>query len=255
MNAEKFSNAMREIDDQYIDEAIRYHRRQNTSNQISWIKRGAIAACLCLVFIFGLLMNPPSSHVVSGPGLFTITAYALSANEETGFLQACELEEGIEVAQEYGWNLAISSSPGLPLNLSIADYPNATFDVCVEGGRFILWDLARVTYLDSAFRVGNDTTIYWTNLSNIPDSGTDVQRYTGTQTYVDIIIRDGDHIIGYAVIKVYTPDTEHQPIQSYYALLLQSVSFPKVNGNDQDVTEEYVLAAMEQVKSADGATY
>ena len=63
---------------------------------------------------------------------------------------------------------------------------------------------------------------------------------TGTTAYINIIIRDGKNIVGYAVVNIYTNDLENAPAQSYYAKLLKSVSFPKVDGKYQKITSEYV---------------
>ena len=53
MNAKKFSDAMSELDDKYIDEAINYKKKVKKSrkktNKHSLIKWGAMAACLCLI--------------------------------------------------------------------------------------------------------------------------------------------------------------------------------------------------------------
>lgn len=53
MNAKKFSDAMSELDDKYIDEAINYKKKVKKSrkktNKHSMIKWGAMAACLCLI--------------------------------------------------------------------------------------------------------------------------------------------------------------------------------------------------------------
>lgn len=46
MNTKKFSEAMGEIDDKYVDEAIQY---QSKKKKRGWLKWGAMAACLCLV--------------------------------------------------------------------------------------------------------------------------------------------------------------------------------------------------------------
>lgn len=53
MNAKKFSDAMSELDDKYIDEAINYKKKvkkfRKKTNKHSMIKWGAMAACLCLI--------------------------------------------------------------------------------------------------------------------------------------------------------------------------------------------------------------
>ena len=51
MNAKKFSDAMSELDNKYVDEAINY---KPAKRKPVWIKWGAIAACFALVAILGV---------------------------------------------------------------------------------------------------------------------------------------------------------------------------------------------------------
>lgn len=55
MNSKRFTEAMSEIDNKYVDEAIGYKKK---TNKPLWIKWGAAAACLCL--IIGLATIIPS---------------------------------------------------------------------------------------------------------------------------------------------------------------------------------------------------
>lgn len=48
MNSKKFSEAMSEIDSKYVDEAIQY---QCKNKKKSWLKWGAMVACLCLIVV------------------------------------------------------------------------------------------------------------------------------------------------------------------------------------------------------------
>ena len=48
MNAKKFSDAMSELDNKYIDEALNYKKKVKKP---IWIKWGAMVASLLLVFI------------------------------------------------------------------------------------------------------------------------------------------------------------------------------------------------------------
>lgn len=66
MNSKKFSEAMSELDSRYVDEAINYKKK---AKKLSWIKWGAMAACLCLCLIAGSLFMvqddtpaPPASE-------------------------------------------------------------------------------------------------------------------------------------------------------------------------------------------------
>jgi len=46
MNSKKFTEAMSEINNKYVDEAISYKKK---AKKPAWLKWGAMAACLCLV--------------------------------------------------------------------------------------------------------------------------------------------------------------------------------------------------------------
>ena len=58
MNSKKFSEAMGELDSKYVDEAINYKKK---AKKPSWVKWGAIAACICIVavatFVFPQISN------------------------------------------------------------------------------------------------------------------------------------------------------------------------------------------------------
>ena len=74
------------------------------------------------------------------------------------------------------------------------------------------------------------------------------------EVYIDIVLREGENIVGYAVVKIYRNDLDTDPEQAYtyYAKLLKSVSFPKVNGTYQRITAEYVEAEMDHIRSKNG---
>lgn len=242
MNTKKFSEAMGEIDDKYVEEAIRYRATKKAKGLSSkWIKRGAIAACLCVALVAGVLFKTSAPDVVIAPGFLTVTAYAASSGEEI------TMQEGIELPTDYKWSLAMSSRPGLPLKLSATEYDDLSFEVSVDGGTLLLWEGNKITYLGSSFNTGNDTTVYWTNLSQTGEN--DFERYMGTTAYINIVIHEEENIVGYAVVEISTNDLENEPAQTYSIKLLKSISFPKVNGEYQKITVEYVAAEMEQIKS------
>ena len=242
MNTKKFSEAMGEIDDKYVEEAIRYRATKKAKGLSSkWIKRGAIAACLCVALVAGVLFKTSAPDVVIAPGFLTVTAYAASSDEEI------TMQEGIELPTDYKWSLAMSSRPGLPLKLSVTEYDDLSFEVSVDGGTLLFWEGNKITYLGSSFNTGNDTTVYWTNLSQTGEN--DFERYMGTTAYINIVIHEEENIVGYAVVEISTNDLENEPAQTYSIKLLKSISFPKVNGEYQKITAEYVAAEMEQIKS------
>mgnify|MGYP000451066381 CR=1 FL=1 len=75
MNAKKFSDAMSELDDKYIDEAINYKKKvkkfRKKTNKHSMIKWGAMAACLCILvvgasYLFAQFDNEHGSDIEPG---------------------------------------------------------------------------------------------------------------------------------------------------------------------------------------------
>ncbi len=241
MNVKKSSDAMNELDSKYIDEALNYSATKKSGRfSPKWIRRCMIAACLCVALVIGVLIQPPNSNVVTSSGFLTITAYAASSDEEL------VMQEGIELPVDYNWSLAMSSRPGLPLKLTTSEHPNATFEVSVEGGTLFLWESNQISYLESPFNAENGTTIYWTNLSRT--NGNNFDRYSESEAYISIIIREEENIIGYAVVQIYTNDMKNEPAQNYSAKLLKSVSFPMVNGTYQKITSEYIATEIENVR-------
>ena len=240
MNAKKFSDAMSELDSKYIDEALNYSATKKRGRfSPKWIRRCAIAACLCVALVIGVFIQSTNSNVVTASGFLVITAYAASSDEEL------VMQEGIELPVDYNWSLAMSSRPGLPLKLTTSEHPNATFEVSVEGGTLLLWEANQISYMESPFNAENGTTIYWTNLSQT--NGNDFEQYLESEAYISVIIREEENIIGYAVVQIYTNDMENAPAQNYSAKLLKSVSFPTVNGTYQSITPEYITSEINKV--------
>ena len=227
MNPEKFSQAMGEVDDRYYMEAERYHRGRGL-----WLRRGAAAACLCVVLALGLFWRPLPSEKITAPGFLTVTACAAPSRESFA------LREGVELPLADSWSLAISSRPGIPFQLSAPEYPEAVFEVWAEGGTLLLWENNRVTPVESPFTAENGATVFWSSLSQA----------AGGRAYLDILIREGRHIVGYAVVEIAAEGGGDAPAPLHCATLLKSVSFPQVDGDYQAVTEGYVKAEMEKLK-------
>ena len=82
MNTKKFSIALGNISESYINESVSYTAKKKATPWVKWV---AVAACLCLVVmgLFPLFGNHESP--------FVLTAYALG---EDNSLQSLEMEEG-----------------------------------------------------------------------------------------------------------------------------------------------------------------
>ena len=66
MNTKEFSEAMNEIDSRYIEEAVNY--KQKAKNPV-WVKWGAMAACVCVMIVGGVILTQNNRQTVPDPEL------------------------------------------------------------------------------------------------------------------------------------------------------------------------------------------
>ena len=93
MRKEDFAEVLGDINEKHIVEA----RADRKAKKPIWLKWSAMAACLCVALIFGLLIKIPTSNKTIDPGFLVITAYAASSDEEM------IMQEGIELPLNYNW--------------------------------------------------------------------------------------------------------------------------------------------------------
>ena len=102
MNANTFSNALGKINDKFIMEALTYQKRHNKT----WLKWGAMAACLCLIIgtaVTAILRWSllPSNDVVHEPEPYTSVAWEdVPSTEPFGALFPSQIIEGYELEGE-----------------------------------------------------------------------------------------------------------------------------------------------------------
>lgn len=237
MTNERFYELLGNIDGGSVQDA----KREGRGTRPVWKHWGVAAACLCIALLAWVLMPSPSSDVVTEPACLNITTQAAASGEEW------VMQKGVEIPVDLDWNPAMSSRPGLPLRLSDPGHPDAAFEISVEGGELLLWEENRVTRVESPFSAPNGTTVYWSSLSQKGENSFDAS--AGHRAYIDIVIREGEHLIGYAVVQIRIDGANDAQPYTYSATLLQSVYYPKVNGDYQGITLEYIASEMEQVKS------
>lgn len=72
MNSRKFSEAMGELDNKYVDEALSYKKK---ARKPVWVRWGVLAACLAIVIAIGGILAPFSDNMM-------VSAYAYGTDEE-----------------------------------------------------------------------------------------------------------------------------------------------------------------------------
>ncbi len=239
-----------------------YEQSMPAPRRHGWVRLAAMAAVIAI--IVGVVTFWPGSeeNFITGPGLLSIRAYALD-EREISEANSTVLEEGVELPWNYAWSPGINVVRGLPIQL---DFPDECFDdaiitlqISTTGGSFIgelvqyknpvtqKYELAN-NYLGDSFSVSNHTKIYW--FLNPADYDPKKQEYTfGTEiargsSYVDIVIRADGQIVGYAVVEIYEVPRdgipEDVPTLSYKARVVEMASFPKIDGQQQHVTQRYM---------------
>ena len=124
MSDKLFSEAMGELSDKYITEAINYNAKKKEQNIFFWVKRCAAVACIVLIVGFGLLMSISSEARAAVWGwvrelanenhykYFFETDTVTTTEKETGTLKYCPgwLPEGtvfVTLIEEFGGEIYI----------------------------------------------------------------------------------------------------------------------------------------------------
>jgi len=121
---------------------------------------------------------------------------------------------------------------GIPNNVIVVKYSdeNAVFECTVDNGQLWLFG----PYWEKILNVKPNNSFRWM-----------AEKGNAEQAFIDIILRMDNKIIGYSVIEVYGLKNRSD---SHSARILKAALFPKVNGEYQNATEEYVKAAIEKIK-------
>ena len=114
---------------------------------------------------------------------------------------------------------------------------DAVFECTVDNGELWVYDLQQ--YVKKATVKAGDT-FHWS--FEIDENGIRIEN-----AYIQIIVKIDEQIVGYAVIGInMVSETNYI---GYDANVLKSSLFPKVNGQYQDITEEYVKSLIEKIKT------
>ena len=277
---EKMNAAMEQVTDDYLLEAEEYEKKSRPT----WVRFAAAAAVLALVI--GALSFWPAGEqeYVTGPGLLAIRANAAEVSED---IEEILLEEGIILPATFEYRIDTNVAEVLPITLSIpADaYPNMdiTFEVSTMDGIFLkaepydpnaphnapgatVLDKIVGTFYGQHFELPNNTSMEWTpaglnydyvvaelkkgvTFDQLQDEKINTC-FSNNPSYMDIIIKADQKIVGYAVIEI----REVNGVLGMWARnftieVLKSVSFPRINGKLQKVSEEYVLSQINLVKA------
>ena len=272
MLGKDLSEALGGIADDKIEAAANLapaHRRRPI-----WVRAAACAAVLALLigamFFWPGSVNKEDGQIVAAPGILTVYACAAEENAQPEQMKDYELTQGTTNLASNIWNPQCSIVTGVPVLLwlqepELTEY-EITFDLCANYGelydrtyvsRDIAYDPDAMSVNDGAF-LGKKTTLqnkalfYWEGyeLVELCEGRTigEVMDEIGP-VYVEVIIRADEAIIGYAVFEMYSMD-DKEP--AFMVRLKANTFYPKIDGQFQNVTEDYVHKAIEESKQEDG---
>lgn len=237
------------------------------------VKRFLILLLAFSFMLSGCVFNEPSETTNT-----TDTSGDAQETTDTTEVKVIEVDEITEeVVSFITFSLGISwghgyGKTGIELLFSFPECENAVIRAYADGG----WLLLHTGVFDgpgevasTAFEMENGGRVtwrsgnlypsaeeqgvtgsgyHWKNLN--PQSSDERSNFEGRLAYVDMIVYDGELIVGYAVCKLQDRTGKENPLEFVYeAEIVKSVSFPQIDGKYQKVSEEYVLEQIEQLKS------
>lgn len=239
MNEYKLSDALENLPDGMIVSAMNAgaspgKRRRFAAMRVARrVGSGALAVVLLLALFLGLRL-PGKAGIVTAPGVLVMTAYAGGADAES-----VVLSEGVEVTTDaFNQTTGGAEAKMLLLRLSLPEQygTDITFTAEPVNGYIYTVDEAGKLVPEENAVLANNASLYWVpNIYavNWKDEG----------CFLQIVIRDGDNIIGYGLMEG-SWSLEDGQLRATRATLLESVYYPKVDGAYQDVTLEYVQQQM-----------
>lgn len=213
----------------------------NNMNKKHKILLSASCLVLCVmifILLFMVTMKINRKHVMA-EGMLSVTCFTLTGKS----MNEIELNDSVILPREADWTMATNVVPGLPLELS---YPDEYVNFTVRTSEGVLRNIinGESQFVGKEVELPNNSTLYWNNLSDNKEA----KILLNITSYIDIIIYANEHIIGYAVIKIF-PVTEFTKGHVYSVKLLKSASFPQVDGEYQNITIDYIESEMIKIKT------
>lgn len=263
MSGKDLSEAMGGITDEKIEGAIHAYEKKGIRRNV-WFRVAAVAAMLAIVLTVTLWpRRTENGEIITAPGIMRVYGYELGSGTEIENMISYELTDSV-VAHTEGYTFAMNRLYGLPMTLQVSEEAFAgkeiTLDVSVDHGGFY-GDIHSEKYktdkkdtvaslpdvdFGNQFTVENGETIFWRTREVVEEAEKagmhpyDYLETIGNVIHVEVIIRADGHIVGYTVVDI------HYKEGFFAACVKETVSFPKVNGEFQYISEENVKQMIER---------
>lgn len=267
-------DAVTNIDEDLIAEAA----APKTLTFPKYLRRFAAVAAVIAILLTTLLW-PVDENYVTGPGLFVVMAHAVD-DTGNAIVESEALQVGMEFPPTiryevnshrekclFIFSVKEGSYPGMALSAEVKTnagiFGGKPFDIneylkFEQDDELVGYSDARqlvMGYYGQHFTVEMDKAIHWLAygfdydymVQEIEKGNTDANtayklfNFENNPSFIDVIFRADDKIVGYCVIAIYETSTkEDYPVREFSFELLTMVGFPQVDGRYQSVSEAYV---------------
>lgn len=247
MNSQEFDRALETISDPLIDSAARaYDRGKRRPGYKKYLRIAAAAAAV--VILLCVVMGNRTREFTTMPCAFGISTHEYTS--EGKFVEHKLSEDTVHQAWP-AYDRTMNIVPGLPLTFSTPEDASYTYEISVSHGQFIDWmyDITPdygLLYrgddngdLGQSFTLSQTRTVYWRPWETDPETNkvTTLSRDITENIFVEVIVRTEGYIVGFAVLEIFSPGGESI---DFCIKLLDSASYPMVEGEFQAVTNEYI---------------
>lgn len=256
MNKQELKGAFSRIhaSEELVKEVISVeHEQKTTWNVRRTLWRVAAVAAALAILVTALVFWPTGSSpeepgIIAVPGVMKVYACALEETDEKE-LEEYELTDAVDSYKSVLVPYSNSMGEAIPFVFRIPDdyYGDAEIAVYVSVEYGWMYEDGNIENgVKKELSVSNEEMIRWTHGS----MSEAIEKFGhGGRFYADIIIYADDQIVGYGIIDFvfYNPEGEGL-LPSFVTNGFMTVSFPLVDGEYQDVSEEYVWKQIEEYK-------
>ena len=255
MNGKKVSAALSGLPDDMVAEAMEPGRSRRG---FSWLR---LAACVAIVVGLCFGYWPTQPEIVTAPGLLTVTVYAKEPDGH-GYV-VTEFNGAISAATKQEKECIIDGELLDPIGVSVYfmiesdEFPTEQIYFKVKYDRGVYFDYSSGDYvrrLAREFRRMNPSFASWHPMYSLDDDPNAQNNPAYDHVYTEIIIYCDDHIIGYALMRFDRIHGDFRPLTMYAPVMVESILFPKRNGEFQKITEDYVVDCISAAEMNDFAS-
>ena len=228
MSGKDLSEAMGGIADEKIESAIHAYEKKGTRRNV-WFRVAAVAAMLAIVLTVTLWpRRTASGEIITAPGIMKVYGYDWEENQDVDVLKKYELtskEDYFRMIYYAPLSANIRSTFTFEVPEEYFADAEVTFDISCEYKEF-----CDNTTVDNGKEIVFDSWDMGKPLRAIREE------VGNGDFYLDIVIRADGNVVGYGVIA-FCFYKDGQACKAYW---FDTVCFPLVDGQYQDVSEEYV---------------